>query len=460
MSGNTAETLNTATLKPEKQTLTGKKVFGIQASVLYETLLFLGVIILLSYIFGEGDRFINASPHPFWLPVLLIIMQYGTIAGLVCATLSTFALLFFNIPVIQFDENIYEYFLRLTYQPTLWFIAAVFLGELRMRHIHERNDLVDQLADAEEKERTIAHSYRRLKDIKEGMETHMATQFHSSISTFRAMKSIESLNPIEILHGIGEAITEIMGPDKFSVYAFGDNGFEIVSSHGWQDEDPFESRIMEDQPMYHEMVGKKRILTSINEFDAKLLNNQGILAGPLIDPQTDEIFGMVKIEQLDLKSLSLRNIEIFSILCQSAGIAYTQSLQYQKMQKYSLKDLKTGLLSHSFFQHQKTFCQSLATKFDVGFFMINVQLTNKKDFSKKDKETIGKEMSKLCRNAIGKEVDLFSDRKSDSDFIILLPSKNVQKTDFVISKLHDAISTTKNKALQNAVIAFKAKPLF
>ena len=92
--------------------------------------------------------------------------------------------------------------------------------------------------------------------------------------------------------------------------------------------------------------------------------------------------------------------------------------------------------------------------------MINVQLTNKKDFSKKDKETIGKEMSKLCRNAIGKEVDLFSDRKSDSDFIILLPSKNVQKTDFVISKLHDAISTTKNKALQNAVIAFKAKPLF
>lgn len=454
-----SETLNTTDLQPQNTNLVGKRVFGVQASAIFETLVFLTVIILLSHWLGKGDRFIGVSPHPFWIPLLLIVVQYGTVAGLVCAAMCTFTLLFLNMPAMTFDENIYGYFLRVSLQPTLWFVAAVFLGELRMRHINEHREALENLQDAQEKEKTIAYSYRRLKEIKEAMETHMASQYHGSITTFHAMRSIKSLNPIEILYGIGDAVVEVMNPAKFSVYALGDNGFEVVSNQGWTESDPYMIRITDDHPLYRELIAGKRIISVINETDRKILSNQGVIAGPLIDPTTEEIFGMIKIESLELKSITMRNIEIFNVLCQSAGIAYAQAKEFKAMKDAAMVDGPTGLYTYSFFTLQKRLCKTLEEKFGLHFFTIDIDLANKRDFSLKDRETLAQALVKIAKKVVGKDALLFADRKSDTTFTLLIPAKHPQRADYVVSQFHDVLAETKNKAIETAILTFKAKPL-
>lgn len=454
-----AETLNTTDVKPTPTNLVGKRIFGVQASAIFETLVFLAVIILFSNWFGNGDRYVSISPHPFWIPLLLIIVQYGTVAGIACAALCTFALLFLNMPAMTYDETIYSYFLRISWQPTLWFATAVFLGELRMRHIRDHQIALQDLHDAIEKEKTIAYSYRRLKEIKEAMETHMASQYHGSITTFHAMRSIKSLNPIEILYGIGDAIVEVMNPTKFSVYALGENGFEVVHNQGWTENDPYMIRLTDDHPLYRELVAGKRIISVINDIDRKILSDQGVIAGPLVDPNTDEIFGMIKIESLELKSITMRSIEIFNVLCQSAGIAYAQAKEFKAMKDSSMVDEVTGLYTYPFFALQKRLCKALEEKFGLSFFTVEIDLTNKRDFSLKDRETLAQILMKTIKKVVGRDALLFADRKSDATFTLLIPAKSSQRADYIITQLHDVLSGTKNKAIEAAVLTFKAKPL-
>src|SRR5262245_61903386 len=79
-------------------------------------------------------RFASVSPHPFWVVVLLIAAQYGTGEALVAAALSGAALLINNLPEQGFNEDLYAWLLRISFNPVLWCIAAVALGEIRAGH--------------------------------------------------------------------------------------------------------------------------------------------------------------------------------------------------------------------------------------------------------------------------------------------------------------------------------------
>jgi len=65
------------------------KLLGIRVSALVEIASFFFIMFLISLFFGLDFNFFSASPHPFWIVVVLISTQYGTTEGLIAA-LSAF----------------------------------------------------------------------------------------------------------------------------------------------------------------------------------------------------------------------------------------------------------------------------------------------------------------------------------------------------------------------------------
>ncbi len=144
----------------------GKKFLGFRVTALIEVLVLLGLPLLIDTFLLMGDRFISVSPHPFWIPVLLVSVQYGTGDGLMAAVVASLALLIGNMPERALTQDEFSYLFNILNRPLMWFAAAVVLGELRTRHIMERDELIQNALDSKDREETISKAYERLGKIK------------------------------------------------------------------------------------------------------------------------------------------------------------------------------------------------------------------------------------------------------------------------------------------------------
>ena len=57
----------------------------------------------------------------------------------------------------------------------------------------------------------------------------------------------------------------------------------------------------------------------------------------MIDSETGEVFGMLKIEKMDLLEFNLSRLETFRIVCELIGTAYSNAKRFKKLQQ----DLKS-----------------------------------------------------------------------------------------------------------------------
>ncbi len=66
-----------------------KKFIGIRTSAWVEIFAFFIILTFISYLSSLPFNFFNVSPHPFWIVVVLMAAQYGTLEGLLAAFIAT-----------------------------------------------------------------------------------------------------------------------------------------------------------------------------------------------------------------------------------------------------------------------------------------------------------------------------------------------------------------------------------
>jgi len=415
-----------------------RRIFGFRASAIFETLFILIAITVLSFVFGDGDRYLNVYPHPFWIVVLLIAAQYGTGEAIMSALLSSIFLLAFNIPEQALNESIYEYLFAIIKRPILWFSMAVIIGQLRMRHIEEREELKTERNDAVVRKDAITTAYTNLKEVKEFLETKLAGQLSGVSSAYKAIRSIESLNQSRILLGLSEVVETVMRPEKFSIYALGGGGFESATCEGWEDDEIYSRRFSTDSDLYKKMLSEKRVFCIVNKDDAKILDVEGVIAAPLIDSSTGEVFGMIKIEQLDFDELTLSNIDTFRVLCEWIGVAYANAAQYRELEDASMVDRETGLFSYNYFTKQSALFSGISLRNKSPLIETKVHLVPETPLTGEKKVETLKLMRKLLKEIIPDDFQLFVTKRQSTDIIILTPFmalKDVKKYNKKIEKV-------------------------
>lgn len=201
------------TPSPTKPGAGGRRaVLGVPVAALVEIVLLLGAALLCDALFLGGKRFHSWSHHPFWIPVLLAAVQYGTNAGLFAALAATLAILAGHIPPQTLFQDRFAWLSGMVHLPLLWFVAAVVLGELRMRHIRATQALRQELGEASRRENVLAEAYRRLNTAKDALETRLASQMRTSLALYEAAKAIEKLDPAEVLLGVSKLVKSVMNP--------------------------------------------------------------------------------------------------------------------------------------------------------------------------------------------------------------------------------------------------------
>ena len=317
----------------EQDTLTAAserfpKPRGLRSALLEGTLFFVCAF-AIDYVFFNGERYWNVSPHPFWLIVLLFALQYGTFPALSVAVISTLGLLWGNIPEQRINQDYYEYLFYLSALPLSWGLAALLFGEVRRRQIMENAHLRHNLVRAATREETMAAAYRNLSALSARLETRIAARRHTIFTLFKAAQSVERLKTQEVLNGVEELVREVLEPYKFSFYLLHNDAFELEFSFGWLEDEPFLRRIANDTALFRVMASERRIICIANPSDELILEQEGLLAGPVIHAGTGEVIGLIKIEELGFLELHLETIEHFRILCDWVGAAYAKAQDYE-----------------------------------------------------------------------------------------------------------------------------------
>lgn len=408
---------------------------------LLEIIVFLGGALLIDQLLFDGTRFRDMQPHPFWIPVVLLSVQYGSRMGLVAAFACTVVFLFGNVPERLLEQDLHQWFFIVFKLPILWSVSAVIIGEISARHIGARNQLSQDLNEAFQRESTLAGSFHTLNVIKERMEIRVAGQWRTVSKTLKAARSIEHLDPSKVLSRSQDLVENLLECEKFSIYLLRENALHCSFDRGWDDaEDEDYLRVFRaENPLFTTVVGERRVLCISNPVDEGILGDQGVLAGPLIVPETGEFLGMLKIERLSFGQLSLNTVKDFEFLCEWIGSIYGKAVAHQLSNDASFSEANQIFQNARAFEFYKNYLSDLARRVGFNLTMITIRLPDYAILPNEMKARFMMVLGQSVKDVLRKTDLFFKSNEGKGEYALLLTGTEKQYMGLVKARLRESL---------------------
>ncbi len=309
-----------------------KRIPVFRNSSILEIVLFLILAVLVDEFWGNGNRFWSVNPHPFWIIVILICVQYGIKEGFLAVSLSTIVLLFNNMPEKDLGQYGFEYIFYVSREPISWTIGAFIVGGLRQRHIHRYNKLIDGYSKAEESEKLIVQKYIELKRIKESIEKRLTGQPITIMDVYETAKALTVFEPDDVIKQTGKVLSQLLSPEHYSVFLIENNELKL-NVNNWPEDVSYKSSFTNDDKFFQTVMIAGKIISVFDQNERVILGNEGLLCGSFSDPDTGQIFGIIKIEKIKFKHMNSEAKERFKIICEWIGYIYAKALVFKAVTK-------------------------------------------------------------------------------------------------------------------------------
>jgi polysaccharide biosynthesis protein PelD len=267
-------------------------------AALIELSVLVAFIVILDWAF-PALGFLTVEPSPFWVPVLLLSLQYGTVAGLIAAAAATAAYVFNGVAEQVVGENFFSYLLRIWALPILWIGVALVLGQFRLRQIAEKHRLRHELEQRTVEAQTLAGYAKDLEGRYHRLERQLTTRFAQPITpVLDALTAIA--DPAADVDKVVSAITERLWPGaQASISAVEGDRLDVIAKGNWPATASFATELSNIHPLYRAIVVDKRSVCVLNTGDETVLAGLGLVACPIVAPDAGSVVGMLKIEVMD-----------------------------------------------------------------------------------------------------------------------------------------------------------------
>lgn len=428
-------------------------------SALIEIMLFLAIAAGVDLAFFAGDRFWEVYPHPFWILVLLITVQYGTNEGLMAAVAASLALLLGNMPEQSVYQDLYAYLLEVSTRPLLWCTAAIALGELREKQMTERDALREELNASEHRATTLASAYDTLKRHKGDLEIRIAGAPQTLIDAIQAACRMTAAREEDILSAAADIIRKTVNPGAFSLYLPDGDTLSLKHAHGWDEATAsYATAFAPGSALYQAVMVNGECVHIARETGEKILDDQGVLVCPLTCPEEARPIGMLKIEQLDFTKLTISNVALCEMLGRWIGAAIVRA-QQSVAPAPALFHPRHRLHTGQFFAHQSRYLEGLAKRIGFDASMVTVTLTNAGELTESEYSNALEALRETVEKTLRYVDQAFETPESDSDAAILLPNTAKNDVTFVITKLKQSLEKRLEKTAPHAAFEFDTKVL-
>lgn len=260
-----------------------------------ELVLVIGAIYAIDLALPQIDV-ASLEPSPYWIPVLLLSLQYGTVAGLLAAGAATVVYVLGGLPEQVVEENHFTYLLRVWALPILWIGVALVLGQFRLRQIEIKQRLKSDLDTARTESQGLTRYASDLERRCQELERRITTGHEGTGAAL-----LDALAAAQAGSATGQASLQSLAREAFpgadvAAYLVTPWGLEKTLSSAPLSERPAGHKIPSDSALYLAIVGERRNVCVLDKGDEAVLSGEGLVAVPVLHPETARVIGMLKME--------------------------------------------------------------------------------------------------------------------------------------------------------------------
>ena len=254
----------------------------------------LAAFVLAEYAIDGFPALTRFNPHPYWIAVLLLSLQYGTVSGLMAASLAILGSILIGMPEPDIDERYFNYLIRVWTQPVLWLLVAMLLGTFRARQIEQRDELLHQVDDLRSRGATLFDHATNLKARCLRLERHIAThQTADAGQLLSALGRLGEAEPGRWAPALKAALAAGFPGAQLSLYAIDGDKVRHVLTHGAEQRGAEQSllpgsparrvaaEIEPASPLLAAVVGAGRAVSVLDPADDDALAGHGVAAVPI-----------------------------------------------------------------------------------------------------------------------------------------------------------------------------------
>lgn len=273
-----------------------------------------GVILAIDWLWPALD-INNLQPSPYWLPVLLLTLQYGTASGTMAVIVAIAAYFsFVTLPEQGVVENEFAYRLRILSQPILWIVAAVVLGQFRMVQISARREMARQLVEMETQRNTLADYAKGLRNRCDALEREIiARPFYAGATLLDALADLPAPRG-QLSLAVERCLSAAFPGAAISVFLRQGDQLVKAASSGWPVHAPWMTALPADHPLARAVTVDKRPVSILTAAGETVLSQQGLAAVALVSSRTGRAIGMIKIEAADARLISSDLVKQLDVL--------------------------------------------------------------------------------------------------------------------------------------------------
>jgi hypothetical protein len=285
-------------------------------------------LVLAEYAIEGFPQLTRMNPHPYWIAVLLLSLQYGTVSGLVAASIAIAGTVLIGLPEPDIEERYFNYLVRVWTQPVLWLLVALLLGSFRARQIDQREALLQQVRNLRDRGTTLLDHVNNLQARCTKLERHIATRPRSdSGQLLTALGRLSEAEPGRWAPALKTALASGFPGGRIALYAADGDRMRLLLAYDGDNGDGGEigagssylaPELTPGSPLLAAVVGSGRGVSVLNASDDAALAGLGVAAVPIFadtlgsNPKVSGVLLAEKLPPSQIDTALLRRLGVIA----------------------------------------------------------------------------------------------------------------------------------------------------
>lgn len=296
-----------------------ERILHISRTAWLEIAGFMGVLVVAGLLFSPS-HFFASEPHPGWLLVLLMLVQYGMKEAIAATVLCSIYVFCGDLPQQNYYETTYAYNLRLVSTPVQWLMASLILGGIRSQQQQAYTRLQARYAEQQQAGETIHAAYQNLKKRKQQLELRLASEQSVAVASGHVINMLLSERAEDIFYALPATMQQWIGAERVSVYLYIDKKLQLIESEGHDDSTSLPLTYGTHTALTRHMRKGKSLSILDDSHAGRAIEREGVLACPIID-ENGTCYGMMKVEYLPPERLNKKTENQLKMLGEWTGKA-------------------------------------------------------------------------------------------------------------------------------------------
>ncbi len=288
-------------------------------------------LIAIEYFLLSAGTYNSLAIHPFWIAVILISSHHGTGPGLLSALVGAALLQMSADSAAQLssDGDYYQLALEKWGQPILWFIAAIFLGELRHNTLKKFVEARENIALLTLQNQTLTSYCDDLQDLTATLEHKISTQDkENSPYLLGKLQQLKNLSEDDLTTALPPLMETIFGTLQFSLYQKRNHKFiQTVLPTNQNAVRVSSPSNIKTPPHIQTIIKSPAFLSALNKGDSAILGQKALFSGPILKynpaQKHNNVAGILSIEMLEADRINNETALLFELVCSQLSHSLT-----------------------------------------------------------------------------------------------------------------------------------------